>query len=91
MMREISTRAQLNDAFGALVGLRGLAAAMVVLFHFEQENKFSYLSNANLWGCSLRQLIAHGYLWVDLFFALSGYILCKRYNHICMAAHHGRE
>lgn len=50
----------------ALDGLRGIAAIAVMLFHIGQ----SYAS----------PLMASGYLAVDLFFILSGFILAKRYS-----------
>jgi peptidoglycan/LPS O-acetylase OafA/YrhL len=67
-----------NKELSSLLGLRGIAAAMVVIFHYEQLEQFRYVSDATMAGVSLRQLVEHGYLWVDLFFALSGYLLYKR-------------
>ena len=51
----------------ALTGLRGVAALYVVFYHFTFE------------GClgphAVRRLLGHGYLAVDLFFILSGFVM----------------
>ena len=49
-----------------LDGLRGVAAAMVVAFH---------LLEAHSGGNHLNQIINHGYLAVDFFFMLSGFVI----------------
>src|SRR5258705_5569923 len=49
----------------ALTGLRGVAAFWVVLFHME-------------WGSSI-PIIEKGYLGVDVFFILSGFVLMHVY------------
>ena len=46
----------------ALDGLRGIAAIVVLMFHFEQSH-------------GTRSLFASGYLAVDFFFLLSGLVL----------------
>jgi peptidoglycan/LPS O-acetylase OafA/YrhL len=56
--------------------LRGIAAVLVVAFHYAvplrdvgfDVNRYTFL-------------VARGYLWVDLFFILSGYILCHVYSN----------
>jgi peptidoglycan/LPS O-acetylase OafA/YrhL len=54
-----------------LDGLRGIAALMVVMFHtFE-----AYANND-----SSRQIINHGYLAVDFFFLLSGFVIAYAYD-----------
>jgi peptidoglycan/LPS O-acetylase OafA/YrhL len=54
----------------ALTSLRGIAAIAVVMYHFEIYFRHSfYLAGATL-------LINQGFLWVDFFFLLSGFILC---------------
>jgi peptidoglycan/LPS O-acetylase OafA/YrhL len=54
-----------------LDGLRGIAALMVVMFHtFE-----AYADND-----STRQIINHGYLAVDFFFLLSGFVIAYAYD-----------
>lgn len=54
----------------ALDGLRGLAALIVVLFHL-----FETFSTG-----PTTQVLNHGYLAVEFFFLLSGYILCHAYD-----------
>lgn len=58
----------------ALTGLRGLAAWLVVLYHF-REHTPAFLGDA------MRQLVDGGYLAVDLFFILSGLVLYINYHH----------
>lgn len=54
-----------------LDGLRGVAALMVVVFHlFEAHNG----------GNPHRQIINHGYLAVDFFFLLSGFVVAYAYD-----------
>jgi peptidoglycan/LPS O-acetylase OafA/YrhL len=56
----------------ALISIRGVAAWWVVLYHFRQ-----YLpAHTPDW---LLALTAHGYLAVDLFFILSGFVLALNY------------
>jgi len=50
----------------ALTGLRGLAASMVLLFHFAVP-----AAPAG----AVRTLLSHGFLWVDCFFVLSGFVM----------------
>ncbi|MBK7028407.1 MAG: acyltransferase [Bacteroidales bacterium] len=54
-----------------LDGLRGVAAVMVVIFHF-----FETFSGGN----HLTQIINHGYLAVDFFFVLSGFVIGYAYD-----------
>lgn len=54
-----------------LDGLRGVAAIMVVIFHF-----FETFSGGN----HLQQIINHGYLAVDFFFVLSGFVIGYAYD-----------
>ena len=54
-----------------LDGLRGVAALMVVLFHLFEP--FSQ-------GDPQRQIINHGYLAVDFFFLLSGFVIAYAYD-----------
>jgi peptidoglycan/LPS O-acetylase OafA/YrhL len=51
----------------SLEGARGLAAVLVALFHFQVAAK--YFSP-----------IEYGYLFVDLFFVLSGFVICAAYS-----------
>jgi peptidoglycan/LPS O-acetylase OafA/YrhL len=54
-----------------LDGLRGVAAIMVVIFHF-----FETFTGGN----HLIQIINHGYLAVDFFFVLSGFVIGYAYD-----------
>ena len=54
----------------ALTGLRGLAALYVVAFHYAGELPFSN---------PITTLFAHGYLAVDLFLILSGFVMALNY------------
>lgn len=53
-----------------LDGLRGVAAIMVVIFHLFEAHATS----------NLTQIINHGYLAVDFFFVLSGFVIGYAYN-----------
>ncbi|CAA9194640.1 acyltransferase family protein [Flavobacterium collinsii] len=54
-----------------LDGLRGVAAILVVIFHaFEAFNE----------GSRFKQLMNHGYLAVDFFFLLSGFVVAYAYD-----------
>lgn len=57
-----------------LTSLRGLAAWWVVLFHFRDALGLSQTSQAY-------QFMAAGYLAVDFFFILSGFIIYLNYRH----------
>jgi peptidoglycan/LPS O-acetylase OafA/YrhL len=56
--------------FVVLDGLRGVAAVCVVIFHFSEMVVWDY---SKLW-------IGHGYLAVDFFFCLSGFVLGYAYD-----------
>ncbi len=58
----------------ALTGLRGVAAGMVVLYHFWPVGPSP--------APGLAQAIGKGYLWVDLFFVLSGYVMALNYGSL---------
>jgi peptidoglycan/LPS O-acetylase OafA/YrhL len=53
-----------------LDGLRGVAAVMVVVFHIFEAHATS----------SLSQIVNHGYLAVDFFFVLSGFVIGYAYD-----------
>src|ERR1039457_3262386 len=55
--------------FHALDGLRGIAALLVVLLHVEWHN--------HLTGT---RFVRNGYLSVDLFFILSGFVIAANYS-----------
>jgi peptidoglycan/LPS O-acetylase OafA/YrhL len=64
---------QVQSEIRSLTGLRGLAAAWVVLYHFHQAD-----ASAGALGTFLR----HGYLAVDIFFVLSGFVMALSYTHL---------
>ncbi len=70
-MSQPDTRIQPKQHFEILDGLRGVAAMMVVLFHL-----------CETWngGDHARQIINHGYLAVDFFFMLSGFVIAYAYD-----------
>lgn len=53
----------------SLTSLRGIAALAVVLYHFDQ-----FFEGNICIGCYTK-IVGEGYLWVDFFFLLSGFIL----------------
>ena len=55
--------------YRALDGLRGVAALLVVLYHVDLPNHFTHNS-----------FTRHGYLAVDLFFILSGFVIAAAYS-----------
>lgn len=64
------------ERLSALDGLRGIAALLVVVFHFRHFGPWFGLP----WvGGS--EFLNKGYLWVDLFFVLSGFVLAHVYAH----------
>ncbi|MBE7182374.1 MAG: acyltransferase, partial [Terriglobus roseus] len=68
----MQTRAlETKTHYEALDGLRGVAALIVVAFHTFEE--FSY-------GDHVKQILNHGYLAVDFFFLLSGFVVAYAYD-----------
>ncbi len=57
----------------ALTGLRGIAATMVMFYHFNA----SHLLTAG----AIKNFLGHGYLMVDLFLILSGFIIAMTYGN----------
>lgn len=51
----------------SLEGLRGIAALLVALYHLKIGNEYF-------------SIIGNGYLFVDLFFVLSGFVICSAYS-----------
>lgn len=70
-MNQSISLAESKPHYEILDGLRGVAAVMVVLFHV-----FEIHSNGN----HADQIINHGYLAVDFFFLLSGYVIGYAYD-----------
>lgn len=62
--------------FVALDSLRGVAACMVVLYHLHGQG---YLLGS--------ALVRGGYLWVDFFFVLSGFVIAAAYADRLAAGH----
>ncbi|MBO9712578.1 acyltransferase [Sphingomonas sp.] len=54
-----------SDRLGTFDGMRGLAALLVALYHFQQHRGIATIP---------------GYLAVDLFFVLSGFVIAARYG-----------
>ena len=57
----------------ALTGLRGLAALWVVMFHVLSEDRFHW---------PFEWLVRHGYMAVDIFFVLSGFVMSMSYTRL---------
>jgi peptidoglycan/LPS O-acetylase OafA/YrhL len=55
----------------SLTGIRGVAASAVVLYHFDLGQPDSG---------PLQHVLHHGYLAVDLFFVLSGFVMALTYG-----------
>ncbi|MBC7799876.1 MAG: acyltransferase, partial [Gemmatimonadaceae bacterium] len=62
----------LDTGAEALTGLRGAAAVLVMVHHFTLRDPAS--------PAPLQTLFTHGYLAVDLFFVLSGFVMARAYG-----------
>lgn len=62
----------LKSEIKAMTGLRGVATLMVTIYHVNPE-----LRGPSVLG----KIVGKGYLWVDLFFMLSGFVLTLNYAH----------
>lgn len=76
--RRTGARPRPGDQLPALTGIRGVAACIVAVFHM------NYWFYAGHWGphgpgVVLATMFRVGYLSVDLFFALSGYVIAGAY------------
>ena len=67
---KIITEKKLKPHYQILDGLRGIAAIMVVSFHLFEAHATSRFN----------QIINHGYLAVDFFFLLSGFVISYAYD-----------
>jgi peptidoglycan/LPS O-acetylase OafA/YrhL len=65
--------------FHTLTGLRGLAALWVLVYHYIARNHVPDLK-------SFIPLFQTGYLGVDLFFVLSGFVLAHTYRDTASAS-----
>ncbi len=66
-----TTSASPSGEIKALTGLRGIAALYVVVFHANGLAAFPTL---------VRPFVSHGYIAVDLFFILSGFVMAMTYG-----------
>jgi len=66
-----STGPLAKNHYEVLDGLRGVAALLVVAFHILEPNDH---------GIRFNQIINHGYLAVDFFFLLSGFVVAYAYD-----------
>lgn len=66
----------MNQSLPLLTPLRDIAALMVVLFHARLLLFPQWMESI----AGHTQLIENGYLWVDLFFILSGLVLAHVYG-----------
>lgn len=57
-----------------MTGLRGIAALLVVVYHFCPSDALPE--------GGLRSFVSKGYLWVDLFFILSGFLMAMTYGKL---------
>lgn len=64
---------QVGREIKSLTGLRGVAALYVMAFHYWIGLAFSNPATT---------FLAHGYLAVDLFFTLSGFVMALNYSHM---------
>src|SRR5690242_15715766 len=58
----------------ALTGVRGVAASLVAIYHFSPTKEMA--------PGLLRNVVSRGYLWVDLFFVLSGFVIALNYGQL---------
>ncbi len=71
----------MNKQIGTLTSLRGIAAIVVVILHFA----YSTLPEAGIFISRYTRFFRDGYLFVDLFFMLSGFIMTHVYlNSFCL-------
>lgn len=57
----------------SLTGLRGIAASWIVIYHMHQADGLAGYPG---------ELVRHGYLAVDIFFALSGFVMALSYESL---------
>jgi peptidoglycan/LPS O-acetylase OafA/YrhL len=67
------TKGDLVGEIRCFTGLRGFAAVLVMLYHFKPGAPDDGL---------FERLIDNGYLWVDLFFVLSGFVMAYTYERL---------
>ncbi len=74
----ISTPTSSQGYFSTLTALRGIAAIWVMLFHIDVI--IYYRELGTLLPREYSGLLTQGYLWVDFFFVLSGFVLMHVYG-----------
>ena len=62
-----------KDEIDALTGVRGVAAVIVIAYHTYPAADFPY---------GISHLVARGYLAVDVFFVLSGFVMALTYGSL---------
>lgn len=80
-MKKVNATTTFLDAkphYDLLDGLRGVAALLVVCYHIFEGFSFAELTNAA--GDGLIRTLNHGYLAVDFFFMLSGFVISYAYD-----------
>ena len=80
-----------QDEIKSLTGLRGIAACWVVLFHYIMVFHHADLIQNQSTGGTIslaitRAILLHGYLAVDLFFVLSGFVMALTYGRLFEAS-----
>ena len=70
-MTSTTTYIEPKTHYQILDGLRGVASVMVIVFH---------VLEAFAGGNRFHQIISHGYLAVDFFFLLSGFVIAYAYD-----------
>jgi peptidoglycan/LPS O-acetylase OafA/YrhL len=70
---EIPTSRKKPATIAALAGARALPPLLIVLYHFSEGHHYSQVH-------LLDQVVTRGYLWVEFFFALSGFVLTHVYG-----------
>lgn len=82
----LSTAVSASDYVPALTGLRGIAAAWVLVFHLWQFSGSPALAiHSAGWVVDFTPLAACGFLGVDLFFGLSGFLLSMPFHRALRA------
>lgn len=79
----MSSTASRPGEIRALAGARAIPPLILVLYHYCEGHHYRNFKPFDL-------LIGHGYLWVEFFFALSGFILTYVYGAHAMAFLRGR-
>lgn len=73
-----STFADTKPHYELLDGLRGVAAILVVFYHIFEGFFFAEGLNTEQW--SIMTTLNHGYMAVDFFFILSGFVISYAYD-----------